>query len=275
MRDGGTDTGKGKGQGGIRNLGKSLPGTFQRLPGNSCSFPWVWGWGHSWEFLQEQRPQKLLWEVSDSLGKIGKFQRKIHLNQTFCFWGFYLIWVSSLIPNMILRNPSLLLPFGISSQTWREQNRPWAHRKTSQERKKGGNKIPIFGESKFLPQEQRSGSGNGNRIPKKPRNSKPGFTSPFPKPLAAEGALEGLQRKLQRGSKADRHSLEKSLQNSQSLSPSSKAALLLWKFGNCFPFTTQGPWNSPDLFLQSLRTESCQEFFCSREFSHISQDKSA
>lgn len=180
VRDGGTDTGNGKGQGGIRNLGKSLPGTFQRLPGNSCSFPWIWGGGHSWEFLQEQRPQKLLWEVSDSLGKIGKFQRKIHLNQTFCFWGFYLIGVSSLIPNMILRNPSLLLPFGISSQSWREQNHPWAHRKTSQERKKRGKKFPIFGESKFLPQEQRSGSGNGNEIPKNPGIPNPASLPPFP-----------------------------------------------------------------------------------------------
>lgn len=168
VRDGGTDTGNGKGQGGIRNLGKSLHGTFQRLPGNSCSFPWVWGRGHSWEFLQEQRPQKLLWEVSDSLGKIGKFQRKIHLNQTFCFWGFYLIWVSSLIPNMILRNPSLLLPFGISSQTWREQNRPWAHRKTSQERKKGEIKFPFLGNQNSSPRSRDPDQGMGTGSQKTP-----------------------------------------------------------------------------------------------------------
>lgn len=130
----------------------------------------------------------------------------------------------------------------------------------------------MFGERKFLLQEQRSRSENGKNIPNKATefHPKPGVTSPFPNPLAAEGALERLERKFQRGFKADQHSLDKCLDKSQSLCPSSKAALLFWKSGNCFPFITQGPWNNPDLFLQSLKMEFCQEFFCSREFSHTS-----
>lgn len=231
-----------------------------------------WGQGHSWEFLQEQRPQKLLWEVSDSLGKTGKFQRKIHLNQTFCFWGFYLIWVSSLIPNTILRNPSLLLPFRISSQTWREQNHLCAHRKTSQERKKRGKKkIPFLGNQNSPPgaeiwiREWEEHPKKSHGIPSKAR-----LYFPFSQASGSEGDLERLERRIPEEFKADQHSLDKSLENSQSLSPSSKAALLFWKSGNCFPFITQSPWNNPDLFLQSMKMEFCQEFFCSREFSHIS-----
>lgn len=163
-----------------------------------------WGRGHSWEFLQEQRPQKLLWEVSDSLGKTGKFQRKIHLNQTFCFWGFYLIWVSSLIPNTILRNPSLLLPFRISSQTWREQNHLCAHRKTSQERKKRGKKkIPFLGNQNSSSRSRDLDQGMGRTSQKKPWNSiqSPALLPLFPSLWQQRESWRGWKGECQRNSR--------------------------------------------------------------------------
>lgn len=96
------------------------------------------------------KPQKLGWEISDSMRELGKFQgKKNHLTKLFWFFveffgvflgGFDFIWLfnSGVIPK-IYPEPSL----GFLSQSWKE---PWAQKENL-----GKDKNPFFEASKFLP----------------------------------------------------------------------------------------------------------------------------